>query len=120
MLFGHLTSSVEKCLFRSFASFLNGLFFYFELQDLFVYFGILEINPLSIAVFANIFSFFMVCFLFFFLNTNFFFFFLAVPVAQRRSVVRAQTHTRVATQNTAVTTMDLSPTEPPKNSPITS
>ena len=49
-------SSVEKCLFSSLAHFLIGSTIYFagiELQESLVYF---EINPLSVASFAIIFS----------------------------------------------------------------
>ena len=45
-------SSLEKCLFRSFSCFLIGLFSGIELYELFI----LEINPLSVVLFANIFS----------------------------------------------------------------
>ena len=49
-------SSLEKCLFRSSARFLDWVvcFFDIELHELLVY---LEINPLSVASFANIFSY---------------------------------------------------------------
>ena len=47
-------SSLEKCLFRYSVL----LFFNIELYELFVYFGI---NPFSVALFANIFSYSVGC-----------------------------------------------------------
>uniref|UniRef100_A0A8D1HBP9 Uncharacterized protein n=1 Tax=Sus scrofa TaxID=9823 RepID=A0A8D1HBP9_PIG len=63
-------SSLKKCLFRSFAHFLTGLMGFLLLNYLSCLY-ILEIKPLSVALFETIFSHSVGCLFFFFLMSSF-------------------------------------------------
>ena len=71
-------SSLEKCLFRSPAYFLIGFFFYIELHGCLYN---LEINPLLVALFVNIFSHFKGCL--------FILFMISIAVQKLLSLIRS-------------------------------
>ena len=73
-------SSLEECLFRCSARVLIGLFVFLILRCM-SYLYILEINPLSIALLANIFSHSEGCFLIFFM--------VSFPVQKLLSLIRS-------------------------------